>query len=326
MHTPPADLPEAGLRAALETGWSLTATSLVYRPVGFGSHHWELTDSTGRRWFATVDDLRTRRFALDEPLAAGYQRLRAALGAAQALRAADRDFVIAPLANHEGEPLIRLAGYFAVAVYPFVEGESLEWDTFTPQHRQAALDLVVSVHLAPPPVRDLAHRDDYGIPFRGTLHALLEGSLRVDAGLGPYTQPAVDLLTSRSSQVRRALSGYDELVATARAESPELVLTHGEPHPGNIMRTKQTWLLIDWDTALAAPPERDLWDLGPGDGKLHSAYTAATGIVLNRGLLDLYRLRWDLTELAVCMARFCEPHADTADDEETWTILNDLPL
>ena len=26
------------------------------------------------------------------------------------------------------------------------------------------------------------------------------------------------------------------------------------------------WLLIDWDTALVAPPERDLWDLDPGDG------------------------------------------------------------
>ncbi|WP_432843998.1 phosphotransferase family protein [Dactylosporangium sp. CA-092794] len=42
------------------------------------------------------------------------------------------------------------------------------------------------------------------------------------------------------------------------ADPPGLVLTHGEPHPGNTMRTGGGWLLIDWDTALLAAPERDL--------------------------------------------------------------------
>jgi spectinomycin phosphotransferase len=100
-----------------------------------------------------------------------------------------------------------------------------------------------------------------------------------------------------------------------------LVLTHGEPHPGNTMRTADGWLLIDWDTALLAPPERDLWDLDPGDGTLLAAYTATTGTTLRPDLLELYRLRWDLTEIAVCSARFREPHDRSADDEETWTIL-----
>jgi spectinomycin phosphotransferase/16S rRNA (guanine(1405)-N(7))-methyltransferase len=124
--------------------------------------------------------------------------------------------------------------------------------------------------------------------------------------------------------VRRALARYDDLVSAARADPPGLVLTHGEPHPGNTMRTNGGWLLIDWDTALVAPPERDLWDLDPGDGTLRAAYTAATGTALRPGLLDLYRLRWDLTEIAVCLARFREPHGTTADDEESWTILKDL--
>lgn len=46
VRTPPADLPERALSGAVEAGWSLRTASLTYRPVGFGSHHWRLTDVT----------------------------------------------------------------------------------------------------------------------------------------------------------------------------------------------------------------------------------------------------------------------------------------
>ena len=38
-----------------------------------------------------------------------------------------------------------------------------------------------------------------------------------------------------------------------------MLLTHGEPHPGNAMLAADGWRLVDWDTALVAPLERDLW-------------------------------------------------------------------
>jgi hypothetical protein len=324
MHTPPADLPEPALRAALEVGWSLRAATLVYRPVGFGSHHWELTDTAGGRRFVTVDDLRSRRVTVGEPLSAGYDRLRAALAAAQALRAAGRDFVVAPLPSRDGEPLARLADAFAVAVYPFVAGESFDSGNYSPEHRRAVLDLVVSVHAAAPQVRGRALPDDYAIAFRDAVAATLDRNDAGDPGLGPYARPAAALLAAHAPGVRHALARYDTLVRAARADPAGPVLTHGEPHPGNTIRAGGGWLLIDWDTALVAPPERDLWDLDPGDGSLHAAYTAATGTALRPDLLDLYRLRWDLTEIAAGLARFRESHCATADDQETWAILADL--
>ena len=323
MHTPPADLPEPTLRAALESGWSLPTQTLVYRPVGFGSHHWELFDTRGVRWFVTVDDLRTRRLVTGEPLTAGYDRLRASLVAAQALRTAGRDVVVAPLSAQDGAPLIPLADCFTVSVYPFVDGESFDWGNYTLEHRRAILDLLIAVHTAPSQVRDQARPDDYTIPFRDAVTAVLTDN-HGDPGLGPYARPAAELLTAHADGVRLALARYDELVSAARADPPGMVLTHGEPHPGNTMRTKDGWLLIDWDTALVAPPERDLWDLDPGDGTLHAAYTAATGTRLRPDLLRLYHIRWDLTDIAAGLARFHEPHANTADDVETWGILTEL--
>jgi spectinomycin phosphotransferase/16S rRNA (guanine(1405)-N(7))-methyltransferase len=331
VHTPPADLPEPALSGALRAGWSLTAATLTYRPVGFGSHHWHLTTTSGTHHFVTVDDLRTRRTTAGEPLAAPRRRLRASLSAAQALRAAGRDFVVAPLPAHDGEPFVPVGEHFTASVYPLVDGEHFSWGTFTPEHRWALLDLLLSVHSAPPAARARALPDDHAIPFRATLTAAVSpGSPSAAREPGPYAEPAARLLASRAAEVRRALAHYDALVAAARADPAAAVLTHGEPHPGNTMRVAPTsgshdgWLLIDWDTVLLAPPERDLWDLDPGDGTLHAAYAEATGTRLRPELMDLYRLRWDLTDLSLGVARFRDPHGDTDDDRETWEIVQEL--
>jgi spectinomycin phosphotransferase/16S rRNA (guanine(1405)-N(7))-methyltransferase len=98
------------------------------------------------------------------------------------------------------------------------------------------------------------------------------------------------------------------------------VLTHGEPHPGNTLRTKDGWRLIDWDTVKIAPPERDLWLLG---GDL-AAYTDTTGVDVLPEMLTLFRLRWEITDLAMEVERFRRPHTGDANDEEGWQILQSV--
>jgi spectinomycin phosphotransferase/16S rRNA (guanine(1405)-N(7))-methyltransferase len=98
------------------------------------------------------------------------------------------------------------------------------------------------------------------------------------------------------------------------------------PDPGLPAISPGSGATIDWDTALVAPPERDLWDLDPGDGTFHAAYASATGTRLRPDLLELYQIRWDLTEIAACLNRFHEPHANTADDQEAWSLLTELVL
>jgi hypothetical protein len=84
------------------------------------------------------------------------------------------------------------------------------------------------------------------------------------------------------------------------------------------------WLLIDWDTALVAPPERDLWNLDPGDGSVLGVYANATGVSPLPSMLELYRLRWDLADLAVTVSGFRKPHTGNADDDKSWEILCSL--
>ena len=88
------------------------------------------------------------------------------------------------------------------------------------------------------------------------------------------------------------------------AAAGETVITHGEPHPGNVIRVAGQIMLVDWDTTLLAPPERDVWTLADGDPQVVDLYEATTGIVLLEDTLTLYRLRWDLTEISIYVGQF----------------------
>jgi hypothetical protein len=324
MLTPPADLPETALAEALRRGWDLAAASMEYLPVGWGSHHWAVTDPAGRQWFVTADELENKRLSASEPLATGYARLRAALAAARDLRACGRAFVVAPVPAGDGEPLARVSDRFGVAVYPLIDGQSFEWGEFSsPAHRLGVLAMVAAVHAAPAAARRHALADDYAIPLRDELEAACDPADETpDAGR--YAGPVALLVSQSAAAIQRLLARYDRLVSRARAQGDRAVLTHGEPHPGNTMAAAGGWLLLDWDTALVAPPERDLWDLDPGDGTILDAYASATGVIPQPFLLDLYRLRWDLADLAMDVSRFRRPHSGSAEDDESWGLLSSL--
>ena len=310
--------------SALGRSWGMAVTSMEYRPVGWGSHHWTVADAAGTRWFVTVDELENKRLSASEPLDAGFARLRSALEAAMDLRACGAAFVVAPVPARDGEPLTRVNDRFGVAVYPFADGQSFDGGEFSsPAHRLSVLGLLVDTHTAPPAASRRALADDFAVPYRDELEAACAPAGEV-ADCGPYARPVSLLARQHAAPLQRLLARYDALVLAARAQDARMVLTHGEPHPGNTMLTAGGWVLIDWDTALVAPPERDLWDLDPGDGSILDAYAQATGTSPRPSLLDLYRLRWDLADIAVDVSRFRRPHTGSIDDDQSWELLSSL--
>lgn len=322
MLSAPADLDEGAVAAALERGWGLCAAAMTYSAVGWGSHHWEVSGADGTRWFATVDEVELKRLTESDSFDDGFARLTASLRSAAALKDAGLDFVVAPLPLDGGDMAARMGKRFAVALYPFVEGQSFSWDAWAPEHRTRMAGLLAAVHQAPPPTRRHALADEFTVPFRDQLEAACAGRGIEDRG--PYARPLARLLAEHAASIRRQLDRYDGLVAAARALPPRTVLTHGEPHPGNTMLTADGWRLIDWDTALLAPPERDLWSLDPGDGSVLDAYTAITRVTPRPGLLELYRLGWEVKDMAYDTARLMRPHGGTADDAKTWKVLSAL--
>jgi len=315
MLAPPAELTGELVADALARGWALRTASMAYRPVGWGSHHWDIADDAGTAWFVTVDELPRRRASGEASVDPAYDRLRASLASAVALRDAGRSFVVAPIPTLDDQPLTRARDY-AVSLYPFIDGESFaEGDFSSPDHQRAVLKMLVEVHNAPIAARRYARLDDFTVPHRDELNATLSDPGSIPR-CGPYARPSAELINTHRGPVQRLLQRYDELVATA--QTSRMVLTHGEPHPGNTMLTAEGWRLIDWDTVLVAPPERDLWSLEP----LHRAYADATGIELLAGMLLLYRLRWTIADIAVDVSRFRRGHTAGPDEDKSWELLH----
>jgi len=163
--------------------------------------------------------------------------------------------------------------------------------------------------------------DDHAIAQRDEVEATLDGPSTVDE-VGPYTRRTVELVRSHAGPLRGLIARYDALVRQARSDPARAVLTHGEPHRANTMLTPDGWVLVDWDTALVAPPERDLWMLWDDDGVVADAYADATGVAPLPSMVDLYRVGWDLADIAVEVSRFRHPHGDTEDDAVTWRLLS----
>jgi spectinomycin phosphotransferase len=101
------------------------------------------------------------------------------------------------------------------------------------------------------------------------------------------------------------------------------VITHGEPHPGNIMRSGGGLLLIDWDTAGLALPERDLWLAAGGDARAADCYAELTGRRVSGAAMDLYQLRWSLDDIALSVGDFRDPHEQNEDTALAWAGLTE---
>ncbi len=93
------------------------------------------------------------------------------------------------------------------------------------------------------------------------------------------------------------------------------MVTHGEPHPANVMSVSDTLVLIDWDTVALAAPERDLWMVATQGDDPFGRYEDVTGHQVDPATMSLYRLRWYLDDIASAVQLFSSPHELTADTQ-----------
>jgi spectinomycin phosphotransferase len=321
MKDRPTGVTEGELRLALAEGWNLHPAELRYAPVGAGSYHWEARDPRGDRWFINLDDLDDKSW-LGSSRPEAYAGLRAVLDTTRALRdQAGLGFVAAPEPAGDGATLRPVNPRYAVAVYPFVDGAGWEFgDQLAGAELDQLVDMLAALHqVTPTPQTPLAQ---LGLSLRGELEAALRDLSGAWSG-GPFSEPARALLAGAAGAVRDALATFDRLTAQVTA-APSRVITHGEPHPGNVIQTAAGPMLIDWDTVGLAVPERDLWSLITGpDDEAARRYARATGHVIDPDALDLYRIRWALDDIAAFTRQLRAPHGHTGDAEEAWQALQE---
>jgi spectinomycin phosphotransferase len=309
----PAGIEDHDVVSALTAAWGLEVADVGYAPVGGGAYHWVARCRTGSRWFVTLDELDGKPW-LGDTRDEAFQGLRRAMGTSRALRdTAGLAFVAAPEPARDGELVLRLGERYALSVFGYLDGASGQFGgSLSPRERLGLAEMLAALHgcsHAGTPV----HR--IGLPRPGVLEQALSELGRTWAG-GPYSGPARALLAGAAGGIRQALAAFSDLAAGLTA-APRVV-THGEPHPGNVIQAAGQQVLIDWDTVGLAPPERDLWLL-PGDAVDH--YAGLTGRPVSAAGLRLYRLRWALDDIRAYTEDLRAPHGRTPGAEHAWQAL-----
>jgi spectinomycin phosphotransferase len=122
---------------------------------------------------------------------------------------------------------------------------------------------------------------------------------------------------TRTADLARLTAGFDRLADVTRPARADPVITHGEPHPANLMSVDGRLMLIDWDTAVA-PPERDVSLIATAGNEGVDRYQQATGRELDPAVITLYRSRWYLDDVARATRLFRNRHRDTPGTRRWW--------
>ena len=320
MREQPGHIDQRELARTLGEQWGLAPGRLRHLPVGFGDHHWELTDAAGGRWFVTVAGLAGGWRGTGA--AAGYADLRAAMETVTALRRAGLEFAVAPVPTASGQALAPLGDGHAVTVFPHLDGAPADFgDELTAGDRLALVGMLARLHGTTGVARRTAPARSPVAASRPVLQTAL-GELGQPWHGGPYSEPARQLLTRHAARLGGALARFDELVRDAARGGPP-VITHGEPHPGNILRSAGRMHLIDWDTVGLAPPERDLWMAAGDDAGAVGRYTELTGRPVSGTAMRMYKMRWSLDDIALAVRDFRASHEQNEDSGLTWEALTE---
>jgi spectinomycin phosphotransferase len=314
MRSLPDALDVGTVVAALRDGWGYDADVVEYTPVGAGSYHWNVVDGNGLRRFVTVDDLDQKAWLGDERDTV-FDGVRRAFDTASSLSSAGLRFVVAPLPARSGESVRRLDSRHSLALFPHVDGEAGEFGYFEDDADgwSTVVAMLAELHGATASAGPAVPVLGFDLPAMGHLEAALRELDEPWSG-GPLSEPARKAVRDAAADLTELLALAGRLRADALTRCAEWVVTHGEPHAGNVMRTDDGLRLVDWDTVALGPPERDLWMLVAGGGADAAAlYHRLTGTHPDAAALDFFRLTWDLKDLGEYLYVLRAAHEENDD-------------
>jgi spectinomycin phosphotransferase len=175
--------------------------------------------------------------------------------------------IIPPLPSKTGQLWAQLED-FKVILYPFVEGTSGFEDKLT-EHQWAefgtALQRIHALQL-PSTLTQKMQTENYSPESRDICREVLR-TLENERFDDPVMGGLAAFLLPRRETVLDFIGHAERLARVMASRSPEMVVCHSDIHPGNLFIDKNdTLFIVDWDSPVLAPKERDLMFIGGGQG------------------------------------------------------------
>lgn len=293
----PPDLTAGAIGARLRAEYGVRVASVTFLPLGADPHSavYRIVADDGTAYF-----LKLRRGPFAE----------AGVAVPRFLHNRGIAPVSAPLATGAGRLWTRV-GDFTASVAPFIAGRNGFEEPISARGWAALGAALGGMHRAtlPPALAALLPREDFGPRWREALRAFVARA-EADTFAEPVVARLAATLRAERATIARLVGRAEMLAAGLRARPPANVLCHADIHAGNVVIDDAGALhIVDWDTAMLAPKERDLMFIGAGIGDdwrgpgpealFYEGYGEAA---IDRAALAYYRCERIVEDLAV----FCE--------------------
>jgi len=240
-----------------------------------------------------------------------------------------------PIATQDGRLSTRFGEYLLV-LYNLIEGKVVGHDGLTDEVLAKLAVLLGSLHRSTPEINvpsPLVERFD--VVFEAELVKALDVLTSIASGDRRGKRHLRDSLLPRKEEVLDHLRRLKELQTRAITANKQMVVCHTDLHGENLMVDDRGNLyILDWENAMIAPPEHDLFFFAGYDGFWElflPSYEREFGPVsLNSDVFGFYYYRRGLEDLTDWIVRILRGDGnemqDQADLEEIVGCLTGLSL
>ena len=248
------ELEDQSIIDCLQTEYGLRVEAIAFLPLG--------ADQNTAVYRATTGDpadyfVKLRRGAFDE----------ASVAVPKYLGELGIPHIIPPLATRAGRLWANLAP-FKLILYPYVEGRDgfernlsdSQWVEFG-----AALKRFHGAGI-PPAITGGLPREEFSPRWRDTVRLFLERIQR-ETFAEPVAAELAAFLSSKRDETLDLVARAEGLAQRLREQTPAFIVCHADMHAWNLLVCDGgDFYIVDWDTLMFAPRERDLMFIGAGLG------------------------------------------------------------
>ena len=167
--------------------------------------------------------------------------------------------VILPILAQSGSLWVLVDG-FHLMIYPFVSGRNGYEIPLTDQHWIELGQVLKGLHTAalPPEIAARIPRETYSGQWR-TIVKQFQRQVETMSFDDPVSAALADLLKAQEPTISTLVRRAERLGEVLQKQPPQFVLCHADIHAANLLiEADSTLHVVDWDTTILAPKERDL--------------------------------------------------------------------
>jgi spectinomycin phosphotransferase len=173
--------------------------------------------------------------------------------------------IIAPLVTQVGR-LWAVLGDFKVILHPFVAGRNGYELALSERHWADFGAALKSIHTVetPPTLTSRIPTETYSPEWREIVKAFL-ARVEHDTFDDPVAVELAAFLQAKRDEIHDLVGRAERLAQALQNRSSAFIVCHADLHAGNILIDANDALyIVDWDTLILAPKERDLMFVGAG--------------------------------------------------------------